>query len=758
MATPEFVNSSVKRDFNFTNTQNQISLTIPRVNIATFPVKIAGSLAYDVVTTTLWYSDGLSWLPISGLAIPSVPNVQVYPIKPRGSLVYDIATNTVWYSTGVVWQPMTTTPSVADITVFNVLQEGTVVYDDATNTLWYSDGVQWLQLSAEKILQDTITIYANAQTGSDNNDGLTPGTAVETIQKGLDVMSKYLAHTGILQLQGNVVFDLGTDPTLNLFPCTSSVGTIIIRGEMIDTISDTVASIPSPSGIGPFDSWRVINGTTGGYPATFYNGWHIKNDTQDRVYVVDTNGVSSVNTITGDGAIADGKGDSWMVGDAFTLFRVQQEIVFSGTFTLSNPSNSNVIFESLFTTPDVGASMVCPILQVTTFRGCELGCNSSRSYTGGITIEGCYSYNQSGSQTLFPYDDPTPKTINSFTLDGPKIELTAPSIVNFLNLINTNDAEIGIFCSSDLQGTSINITNNTAYYGIYVGDYYLNSSGLPVGGNVALTDVYIETGIGVVSGVLIYVGGMFGPKMTLTNFRGVNTSSVPDPSIQLAFGGEMTMRGGTIDVTSTGQILNAYVGSTLILNVNGDVSFVTSGTATVMSASECSKIIIRGDSGTMSVTRAAASGNALIGIVQESVMELNMNGDVVYTFSCNSTNAVLGTLDSGRISITGNFGSTMNITNTNADGRGVYCSRKGVYIYTTPTVATYLTTQVTLTKATIVLESGASCLLRGTLNDATAARILICGNNAAIAGPGPYSTSQNDYAAAPPQNCYISFG
>lgn len=63
-STSELRNSSVKRDFNFNNTQTSTMVTIPRVILSNYSVKPAGSIVYDITTQQIWYSDGLEWLPL----------------------------------------------------------------------------------------------------------------------------------------------------------------------------------------------------------------------------------------------------------------------------------------------------------------------------------------------------------------------------------------------------------------------------------------------------------------------------------------------------------------------------------------------------------------------------------------------------------------------------------------------------------------------------------------------------------------------
>ena len=104
--------------------------------------------------------------------------------------------------------------------------------------------------------------------------------------------------------------------------------------------------------------------------------------------------------------------------------------------------------------------------------------------------------------------------------------------------------------------------------------------------------------------------------------------------------------------------------------------------------------------------------------------------------------------------------STFSMTNNNNDGYGVRCIRASRFNLNTNNTQWCSAKQTTLTKANVVLDRGSIANFSSALEDNTVGNmnLLIVGNLAAVAGPGPYSTSANDYALGPTQNCNVTFG
>lgn len=828
-------NSSIKRDFSFTNTQNQTSLTIPCVVISTFPIKQKGSIAYDITTSTIWYSNGREWLSISSMPIPIVPDVQTEPIRPAASLVYDLATNTVWYSNGTEWLPMTTTPAIADVGVFPVLQQGAIIYDMTTNALWYSDGSNWIPLSSIIVVPDVsvypvgpegtlvydqatqtmwysngtewvptsstpavpdasvypilpagtiiydettqtvwysdgtswkpidsntsgvivsaLTIYANAGTGSDSNDGLTPGTAVQTIQTALNILSTYLVYNGTIQLLGATPFDLGTDSTLNFFPATTRVGNLMIKGTRLNIVNDTVASFAH--NIGPFNTWTRVTGTGGGYTPSLYEAWFVQNNTKDTFYTILDNGAGTVDTIAGDGA-PNGQIDAWDNGDSFTMYTLESTITFSGTVELLNSSNDAVIFQDVWIQPPVGGTWKNPLLPIMTYNACRMDTNSLISYTGSMILNGIYSEN-TGTETEFcVLETGAYRILNSAWLNGPAIQLNNISSASFFNSTD---------CQSVLDGRSFVVEGNftgysmslTGFIGVIViqitsGVYNFNyvyaentaSSNSPDPNANSRIFNCGESSTGVLSNAQLIQNSTINtqPQVVVIGFNG--RLDVQNTQIWTTTSGPA---GGSVLIAFGGAIITIFSPSMTVTGNSG---------AALIDLDNNSYCVIRTNAG-FTNTWTSTAGNAVT-LRTNSAIAMRIGSSI--SFTANTTSSVFN-LDLGAsLDVTMTAG-TFSITNPNANGSGVICDHGSRYNISSAGTVSYSTRQSggSTTKATIVLRHGSLASSTANITDTGVGNVnvLIYGT-VVVAGPGPYSTPVNDFAAGTPENCGMSFG
>ena len=150
----------------------------------------------------------------------------------------------------------------------------------------------------------------------------------------------------------------------------------------------------------------------------------------------------------------------------------------------------------------------------------------------------------------------------------------------------------------------------------------------------------------------------------------------------------------------------------------------------------------------ISMINVSQSATFLIN-VNDPTAVLNMNGD--------TTEGIITVSEGGNLYFTGIGGATFVLSNANADGSGIVARQKSNILLSTQTAIQFSTTQVSPTKAVLVLLTGASASSFNTITDVTCTNLIICGNAATIPGPS-YSTSFNDYTTVPPQNCFISFG
>jgi hypothetical protein len=655
------------------------------------------------------------------------------------------------------FQRQLTIPLTVDVNTFPVRTRGSIVYDLMTDTIWYSDGIRWLPISAVSSRQilDTITIFVNAESGSDDNNGLTSQTAVNTIQTGINILGTFLAKNGVLQLEGNSAFDLGNNPSLDFFPATSFVGNIVVRGTQLDLIDDTVTSIPTPSGIGPFDTWTVINGTNGGYPISDYLSHFVHNTTQDRIYTVLDNGASSVDTITGNNA-PNGLGDAWTIEDSFTLFKVQTILEFSGILSIINPTNSEVTFEYIWVLPEAGASWNNVVLPVTTFRGCRLDVNSERAYTGTMNIEGCYSKNVTPVETLFcPAEQDVCRRIDSFWLDGPSIVFSNTCSAIFMNCTNSIQENIFSFNisveSGEFQGFSIMISNSLSHTLMLCNQSTVYS----------LENIDFTNRTDVTFSVTLLGVGNTGPSLGhIRNAKLTNISTQQNSScVNLLFGGKMHFA-GSVDFTSTGHCVQANGGATITMFPSNIFSMVSTGTVRgPVSLDNGSEMSIRLSSG------APDTNFSTVNTLSRSFIQvLNGSKFIVLNASGSGMKLVTFSANNPRLFEISNY-STVILQNTNGLGFTITNSRVGGSLVSADHGSNYCDDAISIASTystnagtTIDLETGSTATITQPLIDATAVTLVSCGNAAAVAGPGPYSTSINDYSAVPTQNCSITFG
>lgn len=251
------------------------------------------------------------------------------------------------------------------------------------------------------------SVYVNAATGYDTSVGSVT-SPVATIQQAIDLMSvDGPVQECIIQLQGVGPFLLGTG-TVSFFPMTERCGHIIIRGEKANVISDTVQSIYEH---GPWDGWRGIEGTTGGYPSGVYSSHFVHNIDQDIYYVVMDNNSTFIDTITGDlSTYSTFEGDSgglitrsnaWHVGEIYEAYTIQSVVTFSNVLVLNVPTKK-VTFEAIHLAPAEQSTLSAPrgAIHRTVFKGCKLDITTNvpdsiseilPAFIGSYSFEGVYA-------------------------------------------------------------------------------------------------------------------------------------------------------------------------------------------------------------------------------------------------------------------------------------------------------------------------------------------------------------------------------
>ncbi len=653
-----------------------------------------------------------------------------------------------------------TIPIVGNVAFQIVQPQGSLVYDQHTDSIWYSNGIAWIPINAalSGIILDSITVYVNAGTGNDMNDGLTSSTAVATIQRGINILGTFLAQQGILQLEGPTAFNIGSNVDINFFPATSFIGNIIVRGTKVNTINDSVAGISYT--IGPQNTWTQITGVNGNYPVSAYTQKFIENDTQHRTYVVLDNSVGTVDTITGIEA-PNGFNDGWIIGDNFTLFDIESTITFAGDINILNPSNVNIIFEYVYLLPSSGSSWKNPVLPITDYRGCRMDANSDRSYTGSMNLFGCYSENLVTSTTFAPSQKGSCRKCDSVWLNGPSINFDDTCSALFFYSSNCQHPRVVMNIeTANFSGYSIQILNQLSTRSIEMGAgsiyslFFIRVETISTTGSLVPDNnrcLSLSNGsYGILhSATLIQNSTVVGnPHQVLT--VGFNAQLfIGQPSVPIGYGDtsvllRITSPGNAPCIfTFAGSIISCFMGNdTFTAENTGSSTFtlVTLNNNSSFNTGFGGSYIFNGGNGTV------------FNIANGSSINLGAGGNLSMT--SNTAASVINITQSSTAVIVNN---AFVLTNTNADGSGVTCNRGSKFNLVSSNTLWSNTNQVSLTKASVVLGNGSTSSISSPINDPTASRLVICGT-ITVAGPGPYSTSINDYASAPTKNCAITFG
>ncbi|OHB76678.1 MAG: hypothetical protein A2Z34_12085 [Planctomycetes bacterium RBG_16_59_8] len=109
---------------------------------------------------------------------------------------------------------------------------GDLWYNSAEKLVKYADGNMTTPLA--ETTNAALTLYVNGTTGDNNNSGLTSGTAVQTIQKAVDLVPPIVRHAVTINIAAGVYRDLG-GASSNVYIADKSVlatGSITIVGDV----------------------------------------------------------------------------------------------------------------------------------------------------------------------------------------------------------------------------------------------------------------------------------------------------------------------------------------------------------------------------------------------------------------------------------------------------------------------------------------------------------------------------------------------
>jgi hypothetical protein len=543
-----------------------------------------------------------------------------------------------------------------------------------------------------------------------------------------------------------VAFVLDTE--LNLFPAVTRVGSFIIQGTLLDPLQDTVGSFVQD--VGPLSSWTTVTGSTGSYMIDDFKQSFIRNDTQDRVYAVLSNTMATIAVIVGTGA-PDGSTAPWVVSDAYTLFKVQSVVEFSGELTIVNPWNVNVTFQYIWVKPLVtGSSWANPTASTTTFRGCRLDTYSHRSYTGSMYTNGCYSENLLVDTTFSPIESNTCNHMFSVWLNGPGTAFTGNCAVSFVNSTACQSAENTFTVrSANIQLHSVQLTDGISNFGIDLTSSTFFVNFISIENPQSAPPAFPISNIRILSSK----GSLLNARLINQNLQ-QNSSNIEieDSSIFLT---------QQINFSSSGSCVNLVAGSEIVIASDSAVqmSSLLGGSRAIVNICRGSTMVLKISNGQTQTYQSLRSG-PVFEVQDGSSLAITNAGGQLKCLSSGTSVFSLSRLSTMSIATFSN--STTDYINDNLSGSGVICSEGSRYtqqvIGTGSMLIETRQPMTNMTAATVVLKTGASAVMVPSLSDGVASNLLICGTAPPIlASMSPYSTSINDYALGPTQNCSATF-
>jgi hypothetical protein len=261
--------------------------------------------------------------------------------------------------------------------------------------------------------ESPVVVHLDPVGGSDARTGAAPASAVLTLVRAISVLAESSGPLAVIRVSAGTL-DLGPNPRLQLGPLVDQYQALRVEGERQAVLQDTVAATAV---LNPLSTaWYQITGTTGGYVADAYARHFVSNDDMGRVYVVESNGGNTVNTIAGTSLPAASQSVylplpvddvPWNVGERFTLFRVGATVItWTGQLSLDIPYNT-VTFDSVWLNPTAAGSRVRapdgPQHRVV-FDACVMTLQSSGgtlpSFIGSMLMRGVYATAAVPSATL----------------------------------------------------------------------------------------------------------------------------------------------------------------------------------------------------------------------------------------------------------------------------------------------------------------------------------------------------------------------
>jgi hypothetical protein len=252
----------------------------------------------------------------------------------------------------------------------------TLVNDGAGNLSWNPSG------STGRVT-GSYNVYINTDTGNDANDGLTPGTAVATMDRAIAVLSTESYDIGIINIAGvaalsitNQDLDLYNDNgvkynALDFTSISSQYGLIKVSGQKSNLEQITVNSTAN---LVPNNQWRQA--ATAGTISGSFTFAHCYNQTKKKFMMIEQNAAASVDLI----------GNEVGVADVLDLYNT--------TSTLTCANGLAIVCNTLLEIENIEFNWAAQRLYAVSgenirFNGCNIDITGSNYLRGKFYMNGC---------------------------------------------------------------------------------------------------------------------------------------------------------------------------------------------------------------------------------------------------------------------------------------------------------------------------------------------------------------------------------
>ena len=393
------------------------------------------------------------------------------------------------------------------------------------------------------VVGETLTLYVDADSGNDKNDGLTSGSALKTIKKCLERIPSGMEAwdvngieqaTTIIVASGTYVCPTEIQSNNTIFVgATSSVETATWVQVSASNVDGLIVDATFPSGDYAEDALRGQWIKWGNSGTTQNNhGWIYANESGSggvtRCYICHFNGAGSSPAAYGDIELVNSDvrfevPEDKRAGRGFANFHYSVELQFENITFDGNPSVTS------------GAEFYLNGNQKVFFRNCKFGSDSSSDFKTIQTAQGfalftnCYfqlkSYVRSGAQGY--------ASLRSSVVDGrhgtAEVAATFDGTFNLKNEIIFRDSTKG-FTTEGGVSTYDNTSANTCLRFMVFNGSVNNSAGIQVntakadlyGGQIDLPDIYgavsSDYGVTATGGASVYMG----ENSSLSSSLGIN--------------------------------------------------------------------------------------------------------------------------------------------------------------------------------------------------------------------------------------------